>query len=333
MPVSLDMAVVTLLEIAAGIARLELRLVSLRFGSVVMQPGIFLRNYLSRADHQGATVTVVTQVCSPRVPTPRVMAFSTAFPHNNPTVLPTPHALASRSVSTGSPPSPAHLFTDPMMYSIKNLVYEDGHEVSQIVWHAMTIAQLRQIVVTPFRVSPERVFFACHGLPLDPGRTLGSPQVISANAFVYTFFSKHAMHQFLSPGATRFPPSPGPRPPFASPPIQGPQMQGPSLPPGFVRQHSAPSVSSSNSGAAHDKLRSGFRCPKFLGEARNWKVWNKGFIRFLSIQNLDHVIEETFMDEPLTIPLQEENKLVYYIIEDAVSGSAVATQHVKQAAE
>jgi hypothetical protein len=201
------------------------------------------------------------------------MAFSAAAsPHNDPTVLPTSHALASRSVSTGSPPSPTHLFTNPTMYSI-NLVYEDGHVISQIVWHAMTIAQLQQIVAAPFRVSPERVFFACHGLPLNPGRTLGNPPAILANAYVYNFFSEHAMHQFLSPGVNRFPPSPGPRPPsFVPPPMQGPQSPGPALPPVLVRQQRTPSYTPSSSGIAHDKLRSGFRCPKFLGEARNWKV-------------------------------------------------------------
>ena len=114
------------------------------------------------------------------------------------------------------------------------------------------------------------------------------------------------------------------------------QMHGPALPPGFARPQPTTRDAggfSSGRGTAHDKLRSGFRCPKFLGEARNWKVWNKGFTRFLAIQNLDHVIAETFMGQPLTVSQQEENKLVYYIIEDAVSGSAVATQHVRRAAE
>jgi hypothetical protein len=39
------------------------------------------------------------------------------------------------------------------------------------------------------------------------------------------------------------------------------------------------------------------------------------------------------MAQPLSLVHQEENKLVYYIIEDAVTGSAVATQHVRRAAE
>ncbi len=324
-PVTLDMAVDNLIDIAAGIAQLDTGLVILRFGTVVMQPGMFLRDYLSRADHQGATVTVVSRMSSPRVTTPRVITFPPGAP-TAPQGITSPIMQSERS---GTPPSPAHLFTDPM-YSI-NLVYEDGHTISQIVWLGMTIAQLRQIVATPFRVPPERVFFACHGQPLAPGRTLGTPPAILANAYVYAFFSEHAMHLFLSPGAANFPASPRPQPPYSSP-----QVHGPALPPGFVRQSPGPRDASSHPptrGAAHDKLRSGFRCPKFLGEARNWKAWNKGFVRFLAIQNLDHVIAESFMAQPLSITHQEENKLVYYIIEDAVTGSTVATQHVRRAAE
>jgi hypothetical protein len=79
-------------------------------------------------------------------------------------------------------------------------------------------------------------------------------------------------------------------------------------------------------------LRSAFKCPKFLGEARHWKVWNQGFVRFLSINRLDHVIEEAFLVTSLTVSHQEDNKLVYYILEDAVAGSSVAAKYVRRAA-
>jgi hypothetical protein len=132
-PVSLDMAVDSLMDIAAGIAQLDTGMVILRFGTVVMQPGMFLRNYLSRADHQGATVTVVSRMSSPRVTTPRAITFPPGAP-TAPQGITSPIMQSERS---GTPPSPAHLFTDPM-YSI-NLVYEDGHTISQIVWLGMTI--------------------------------------------------------------------------------------------------------------------------------------------------------------------------------------------------
>jgi hypothetical protein len=61
-------------------------------------------------------------------------------------------------------------------------------------------------------------------------------------------------------------------------------------------------------------------------------VWNQGFIRFLSINNLDHVIEEGFLERVLTVDLQADNKLVYYILEDAVAGSTVASKHIRRAA-
>jgi hypothetical protein len=61
-------------------------------------------------------------------------------------------------------------------------------------------------------------------------------------------------------------------------------------------------------------------------------VWNQGFVRFLAINKLDYVIEESFILTNLNIGQQDDNKLVYYILEDAVSGSAVATKYLRRAA-
>jgi hypothetical protein len=149
-PVSLDMDVNTLVGIAAGIANLEPRLVSLRYGTVDMRPGMFLRDYFSRADHQGMTITVVMQMTSPRVLAPSGIARQTAMLQStnltHGTAAPqsvSPHGSTlpdDRSVSSGTPPTPAHLFGETM-YSIR-LVYEDGHVVTQIVWLDMLVAQL-----------------------------------------------------------------------------------------------------------------------------------------------------------------------------------------------
>jgi hypothetical protein len=65
---------------------------------------------------------------------------------------------------------------------------------------------------------------------------------------------------------------------------------------------------------------------------RYWKTWNQGFVRFLSINKLDHVIDEGFLTIPLTAQQHDENKLVYYILEDAVSSSTVAAKYVRRAA-
>jgi hypothetical protein len=49
------------------------------------------------------------------------------------------------------------------------------------------------------------------------------------------------------------------------------------------------------------KILGNFKLPKFDGNARYWKMWDKNFIRFLSIHQLDFVIEGSFLDLlPLT---------------------------------
>jgi hypothetical protein len=90
-------------------------------------------------------------------------------------------------------------------------------------------------------------------------------------------------------------------------------------------------MGASSTGGASDKLRSTFKCPKFLGDARHWKQWNKGFVRYLAIQQLDHIIEVEFKTMTMTVALNADNKFVYYLLEDAVSGSAVATKYVHRA--
>jgi hypothetical protein len=67
------------------------------------------------------------------------------------------------------------------------------------------------------------------------------------------------------------------------------------------------------------KILGNFKLPKFDGNARYWKTWDKKFIRFLSIHQLDFVIEESFLDFlPLTPRHFEAIKMVYYILEDAI---------------
>jgi hypothetical protein len=52
----------------------------------------------------------------------------------------------------------------------------------------------------------------------------------------------------------------------------------------------------------------------------------------LSIHKLDHVIDEGFLTVSLTTQQNDENKLVYYLLEDAVSSSTVASKYVRRAA-
>ena len=83
---------------------------------------------------------------------------------------------------------------------------------------------------------------------------------------------------------------------------------------------------------SYDKIRQTFKCTKFNGNARDWKNWNKNFMRFLSIWDLDYVVDPEFLDVlPLSPSKRRDNKLVYYIIEDAVQGSALASSYIQQA--
>ena len=84
---------------------------------------------------------------------------------------------------------------------------------------------------------------------------------------------------------------------------------------------------------SYDKIRQSFKCPRFSGQAREWKQWDKGFLRYLSIWELDYVLDPAFFDVlPLTASQRRDNKLVYYIIEDAVHNSPLAASYVKTAA-
>ncbi len=83
---------------------------------------------------------------------------------------------------------------------------------------------------------------------------------------------------------------------------------------------------------SYEKLKQTFKCPKFSGQTKDWKLWNKGFQRYLSIWELSHVLHPDFFDcLPLPPGKVRDNKLVYYLLEDATQGSALASSYVRQA--
>jgi hypothetical protein len=87
-----------------------------------------------------------------------------------------------------------------------------------------------------------------------------------------------------------------------------------------------------NMSRSHDKIKQSFKCPRFSGQTKDWKLWNKGFLRFLSIWDLDYVVDPNFFEEtPITESKIRDNKLVYYILEDATQGSPLASAYVRQA--
>jgi hypothetical protein len=61
------------------------------------------------------------------------------------------------------------------------------------------------------------------------------------------------------------------------------------------------------------KLLGNFKLSQFNGTSRQWKAWNKSFTRYLSIHQLDYVIEEGFLD---LLPYSEDafaaNKLLHF---------------------
>ena len=85
---------------------------------------------------------------------------------------------------------------------------------------------------------------------------------------------------------------------------------------------------------AHDKIKQSFKCPRFSGQSKDWKLWNKGFLRYLSIWDLDYVVDPNFfVDTPIPESKIRDNKLVFYILEDATQGSPLASAYIRQAPE
>jgi hypothetical protein len=83
---------------------------------------------------------------------------------------------------------------------------------------------------------------------------------------------------------------------------------------------------------SQDKIKQTFKCPRFFGNAKDWKTWNKGFTRYLSIWDLEHVLDPGFFDAfPLSTQHVIDNKLVYFILEDATQSSPLASSYIRQA--
>jgi hypothetical protein len=87
------------------------------------------------------------------------------------------------------------------------------------------------------------------------------------------------------------------------------------------------------SGGPYDKIKQSFKCPRFSGQQKDWKQWNKGFVRYLSIWDLEHVLDPDFVEEgyPLSPGKQQDNKMVFLLLEDAVQSAPMASSYVRQA--
>jgi hypothetical protein len=86
------------------------------------------------------------------------------------------------------------------------------------------------------------------------------------------------------------------------------------------------------SSKSQDKIKQTFKCPRFSGNSKDWKIWNKGFQRYLSIWDLGYVLYPEFYDDlPLSPAKVNDSKLVYYILEDATQASPLASSYLRQA--
>jgi hypothetical protein len=101
----------------------------------------------------------------------------------------------------------------------------------------------------------------------------------------------------------------------------------------IVPAHGNPSFPSGDPPQAFSsKLLGSFKLPKFDGAAKSWKAWERSFQRFLGFHQLDHVLEEDFPSLLWVTPgAKAANKMVFFLVEDAVATGTLASKLVRQA--
>jgi hypothetical protein len=185
-----------------------------------------------------------------------------------------------------------------------NLIFE-GQLVRHRVSLSLTVAQLGVEAASIFRLQPQGLVLILLGLvshTLQPPCTLFGPPPVQPESTVMVFQAGGQGPNHGTPGA-------------ALPTMQVQQASGANFPGG-------------------PKFLANFKLPKFDGATRSWKSWDKSFVRFLSIHQLDHVIEEAFLDVlPLSPQSFNANKMVYYLIEDAIVMGSLAAKYFRQAAK
>ena len=200
--------------------------------------------------------------------------------NNNPGI---PHSMPPFTSGTPSPGAGSFEIT---------LIYE-GNRIGHQVTQHMPVMQLVEEAGALFRLHPSAVvllLFGMHPRTLPRENRLSDPPRVEHGATVLVFnVIPNAMQQGIY-----LPPSQGVEP------VQN-----------YPQFGSEPGVSSAGS-----KMLGNFKLPKFDGTSRYWKAWDKTFIRFLSIHQLDYVVEETFLDLlPLSPAKFAANKMVYYILD------------------
>ncbi len=192
------------------------------------------------------------------------------------------------------------------------LVFQ-GNSVQRNVVRSMRVFQLVLDTSIVFQLAPETivlVLFSMTPVTLDKSKTLAGPPLVPHNSRIMVFQVPAPPEQGHSgPGFVGNSPSRGTA-----------QNLDPRGPPPYAK-------------ATYSKLLGTFKLPKFDGAAKNWKGRDRSFHRFLGLHELDHVLREDFLSSP---PLSQEdftaNKIVYFLVEDAVAPGTLAAKYVRQAA-
>jgi hypothetical protein len=188
------------------------------------------------------------------------------------------------------------------------LVFE-GRSVYHRVWATMPIIQLIEEASDIFGLESDHVtliLLSVSPTSLKRENTVSGPPRLDPNAVVMVFFVPPSSHLRCANDDDGF------RPPNVG---QGLQL---------ARSVPVPILNS--------KLLASFKLPKFDGIARSWKAWDKAFQRFLGLHQLDHVLEEDFLHTVWAVQgARESNKIVFFLIEDAVAPGTLAAKLVRQA--
>jgi hypothetical protein len=196
--------------------------------------------------------------------------------------------------NTELPPRGENLTPPPGSYFDIFLAYS-GDSVTHEVWSSMEISRLMFDAGSIFGISPSEIALILFcGVPtsLQRNATISGPPRVTPGSTVMVF---HV---------------PGLRP----------KVQ-------YQNQHVDLQIPAVNS-----KLLATFKLPKFDGNVKSWKQWEKSFHRFLGIHQLDHVLEESFLETLWSTPgAKAANKMVYFLVEDAVPAGTLASRLIRQA--
>jgi hypothetical protein len=94
---------------------------------------------------------------------------------------------------------------------------------------------------------------------------------------------------------------------------EGSTVQGPATVQHLADQNEFSSPASpSLDPRSYDKIRQSFKCPRFSGLAKDRKMWDKGFKRYLSIWELDYVLDPSFFDRLPLSSAQRRDNLIHH---------------------